>query len=299
MASVFMIFGMFLNLTPDIYAIDHPDPFQKITVACKVRVYFGQSTVMMYRWCMVAACFDRHACVSTNARLRNFSQVGVVYRTIAMIMIIWLLLPVHILIFYEVISGRCGANNISVALYHGIYTIITGNLLPVLAMLGCAIFIRRNLILRRERRRQLQTDEKNNNEHAQRTRDRQVFAMLLLQAIVYFITQTPWMIFLFYNAATIYVSNKSADRLAIERFVSAMCNTILYIFPSSSFFLYILASRTFREGLMTLLHFRVIRRFENTTNRVIPLEHHVFDRNYSRPVDTYAASGLPAISRNN
>ncbi|UJR32388.1 hypothetical protein I4U23_019850 [Adineta vaga] len=47
----------------------------------------------------------------------------------------------------------------------------------------------------------------------------------------------------FYNAATLNISNKSIDRLAIERFAVYLSELILIIFPVSSFCLYTMTSR--------------------------------------------------------
>ncbi|UJR11312.1 hypothetical protein I4U23_015493 [Adineta vaga] len=55
-----------------------------------------------------------------------------------------------------------------------------------------------------------------------RKRDQQIFAMLLFQIVVHMLTQTPWMVTYFHIAVTIYVTNKSADRAAIEQFISSM-----------------------------------------------------------------------------
>ena len=231
---------------------------------------------MMYRWCLTAACFDRYALTSFNARLRNFAAVHIAYRVIPVIIIVWLVLPIQTLVLFNLRGGQCGIlYDVGMSLYFSSYTIITGTILPVSIMIVCAILIRRNLALKRQRRRQLRNNEQNNNGHWERIRDRQVFAMLLFQTLVFVVTQTPWMILFFYTAVTISIINKSANRVAIEQFIDFIANMILLLFPALSFCLYTLASRTFRDELLKLLRCPVRRRRRIITNRINPLPNDV------------------------
>ena len=138
-----------------------------------------------------------------------------------------------------------------------------GSFLPVSIMVICALLIHRNLRRKRFRRRQLVTIEQNNDEYVERKRDQQIVRMLLFQALVFVITQTPWMLFNIYTTATIYVTNKSSDRMAIERFISFMADVMLFLLPVSSFYLYTLTSRTFRNQhqLTTIIHLNLTRKF--------------------------------------
>ena len=70
-----------------------------------------------------------------------------------------------------------------------------GSFLPVSIMVICALLIHRNLRRKRFRRRQLVTIEQNNDEYVERKRDQQIVRMLLFQALVFVIPQTPWMLF--------------------------------------------------------------------------------------------------------
>ena len=272
MVSVTMLITLLFGIVPSIYSLDHENPNTTFAAFCKSHSYILQMNSMMYRWGLTAACFDRYALTSTNVRLRNLATVRIAYRVIVVIMIIWLLLPIQMLVFFGLREGQCTfVYDIALSLYFSCYTIITGSILPVSIMIICAILIRRNLDLRRQRRRQIVNTEQTNNGNLHFNRDRQVFAMLLLQVFVYIISQTPWMLLYFYSAVTIYVSNKSSDRVAIERFISFMAETIFYLLPVSSFYLCTLASRTFRKELLKLLHYPVRRERRNAINRIIPL----------------------------
>jgi hypothetical protein len=63
---------------------------------------------MMYRWSLVVASFDRYATSSASVRLRNFARVHIARRVIPVIICIWLVLPIHVPIFYHLRIGGCG-----------------------------------------------------------------------------------------------------------------------------------------------------------------------------------------------
>jgi hypothetical protein len=125
-----------------IYSLDHDDPYTTNVVFCKMRTYVLQSSSMMYRWCLTAACFDRCILTLTNARLRNFATVRIARRVIAVIIIVWLLLPAQALVLFNLRGNSCGIlYSVAASLYFSCYTIITGSILPVSIMIVCTIFI--------------------------------------------------------------------------------------------------------------------------------------------------------------
>jgi hypothetical protein len=282
-----MLITLLMGVIPYIYSLDHENPYTTIVIFCKIRSYILQSNTMICRWGLAAASFDRYALTSTNASLRNVATVRIARRVIAVIIIVWLLLPIQVLVFFNLRQGRCGIlYDVGISLYFSIYTLIAGSILPVSIMIICAILIRRNLMLRRQRRREFANNDQSNNEHSHHKRDQQVFAMLLLQTVVYIVIQSPLMLLFIYSASTIYVSNKSPDRMAIERFLNFATELIFFLLPVLSFYLYTLASRTFRDELVKLLHCPVRRRQINVTNRIRPLTNDAPVRMNIEPVHT-------------
>jgi len=231
---------------------------------------------MISRWLIVGACIDRYTSTSASANLRRFAKVPVAYRTIIIITLLWLIIPIHIIIFYEIQSNVCAIfTNRVAAFYHSIYTIIMGGFLPILIMTACAIGIQHNLTLKRQRRQQQQNGpisdmQRMRNEHHQRLRDQHALSILFIQIAVYIVVTTPQVTSLLYAAVVRNIPNKSSDRLAIERFVSYLAELLVYLFPVSSFYIYSLVSRTYRMELVKFL--RKIR-FLNTGQdrvRVVP-----------------------------
>ena len=80
---------------------------------------------------MVVSSIARFTLTLSNARLKYFGKVLVAYRVIAVIVIVRLVFPVQIFVFFNLRGVRCG-----VSLYFSIYTITTGNVLPVSIMVS-------------------------------------------------------------------------------------------------------------------------------------------------------------------
>jgi hypothetical protein len=99
--------------------------------------------------------------------------------------------------------------------------------------------------------------------------------MLLAQAICYIGTTIPLMGMYFYNALTIYVSNKSNDRIAIERFAFYLSELINFLFPACSFYLYTMTSYIFRHELINMLCSTFGYLFVRNATRIEPVTNNI------------------------
>ncbi|CAF3226559.1 unnamed protein product [Rotaria sp. Silwood2] len=278
-ASVIMIISLCLGCGSLLYTLNNQDPNTTIRAFCKMRVYIMQSTFMMSRWMITIACIDRYALSSRSAYVRRFAQVHVARRAVAIIIGVWLLLPIHTIIFYEIreAAGICAiVYNRVAALYHSIYTIITGGILPPIIMITSTLLIRRNLAIKRDIHEQQAnvskaTTQETDHTRIQRTRDQNALAMLFIQVIVYCFVQAPQLIYTLYGAIASNVPNKSPDRLAIERFAFFFAELCVYLFPVTAFYLYILVSRTFRTELLNIVRTLFIMCFGRWNIRIMPM----------------------------
>jgi hypothetical protein len=240
-----------------------------------MRIYILQSTGMMYRWYLTMACFDRFALSSANVRLRNVAKVRVACRVVLVIVPVWIILPVHTLIFYSLKGGSCGIFvSIAAALYHSLFATITGCVLPVLIMATFSVLTHRNLILKQQRRQQNISQPpggRNRVHHLQRKQDQQVLLMLLVQVAIYAVSITPLMAFDFYSAVSLYIPNQSPEQLSIERFAEFVTETIAYLFPVLSFYLYTMTSHLFRDELVRLLRSVAAFRWYGNNHRIKPI----------------------------
>lgn len=270
-----MIINLGLGIGSSMYTLDHADPNTSILAFCKLRIYLSQFVSLTYRWSLTAACFDRFALSSTNTCLRDFARVQIARRVVGVLIIVWLILPVHTLIFYNLRAGACGIlYNTAAAVYHSIFTTMVSCALPSSIMFTCALLIRRNLTLKRQRQQLIvnpQRERRNEADHLNRARDQQVLVMLFTQVIVYVISVIPLMAIYIYTAVTFNISNKSIERISIERFAAFTAEAMIYLFPVSSFYLYTVSSRTFRNELIRLLRSAFACRWFINIHRIQPI----------------------------
>jgi len=235
-----------------LYTLNHVDPVGMVPIICKMRYYIVQSTGMMYRWFLTVACFDRFTLSVVDVGLRNFANVKIARRMVMGLTLIWLVLPIHVPIVYNIRGNICGIfDNIAASLYHSAFECIFGSILPILVMATCTLLVHRNLALKRQRC-QRNAPKAKEVEKIRSKRDQQVLIMLLVQMMFYVVTIVPLLSIYFYNALTIYVV-KPMSRIIIERFCSFLSEMINFLFPVCSFYLYTMASRMFRVELKTML----------------------------------------------
>jgi hypothetical protein len=248
-------------------------PIGYILAYCKLWFYLLQAIAMIFQWLLAAACIDRYALSSTNARLRRFANVHIARRVVAAITLICIISSIPLLVFYGLRTGICvNLYGYAASLYTAIFIIFNTYAVPVPIMIICTLRIRRNLANKRERRNFNieQQQRTNDREDRNRKRDQQALAMLFAQIFVYIILTTPWVIFSVYNAVAMNVPNKSVDRLAIERFMIYLVGLIISLFPTVSFYLYTLTSSMFRKELFIMLRSIFCCQCVTNQNRIEP-----------------------------
>jgi hypothetical protein len=151
------------------------------------------------------------------------------------------------------------------AIYHSLYVLIGGGILPTATMIKCTLLIRRNLAHRQQKRTCLSLIQKRRD-----SLNQQVLHLLFIQIICYNIFIIPQLCNLMFSIISSTSPNRSNKHRAIEKFIAFIAELILYLFPTTSFYLYILTSRTFRNELIQFLH--LIYRTICLKNRIIPTE---------------------------
>jgi len=257
-----------IGILPQIYALyNSPNPFTTISSFCKARSYLNQTSAMSCRWLLVMACIDRCISCSTNARIRRFSSVIMARRIVIIIVGVWWILPIHMPIFSVIQPPgniACSITNSGIALYHRFYTIIMGGALPTIISFICSLFIWRHF--QERRKRGLIIASNNEGDRKKRTRDQQILLMLFVQVVIFVISTIPFMSFNTYETLTQWITNKSADRKAIEAFCKTLTELLVYLI-TLSFYSNTLVSRTFRKELITL--FKLIMTCRRYRNRQI------------------------------
>ncbi|CAF2152216.1 unnamed protein product [Rotaria magnacalcarata] len=251
-ASVAALILFLVGMIPQFYALNHkPDPIFNQGF-CRGHSYVNQISAMLYRWFLTSACIDRCLLTSTNHYLRSFSTVRTARKWIILLSLIWCVLPIHLLIFLDVnVPGyiTCIIRKKGPAIYITSFTLITGVLSPSLIMLVCSAIIWKRLRSRQQRRKMTNINTKQSKEE---TRDAHVIITLFLQVIIYIVVTLPYTCYHLYLAATVSVTNKSGDHIAIELLIRFIAELSAYIHPAIAFYVHIFASKTLRRELMIL-----------------------------------------------
>ncbi|CAF1527606.1 unnamed protein product [Adineta ricciae] len=250
-SSIATLILLFPGVIPQIYALTNtPNPIFNQGF-CRARGYLTQMSAMLCRWLLTIACIDRCLLTSTNPRLRHLATVPIARKIVLLLFMMWLLIPIHILIFTDVrrigyISCMMSTN--ASAIYHTVYTILVGGILPPLIMVICTKVLWKSLQAKRQRQELTQIRQKKRE-----VRDAQILAMLVLQVFIFILFTLPYMMFNLYLAFTRSVMNKSADRLAIEAFLQLFTEITVFVHPSVTFYSNTLVSQTFRNELFILI----------------------------------------------
>jgi len=213
---------------------------------------------------MTMACIDRYMISSKNVYLRELANPRIAYSIMIKIVIICIILPVHNLIFLNIPTDYCVPSLGAFAFYHALFTFLFCAFLPTLIMIISAILIRSNLASKRARRnRNNYREDENGGVRLLNARDHQVLMMLSIQIIFYMISTIPWIIFLLYGTYLYYINNRSSDRAIRETFIMYVTEIILYLYPTLSFYIYTLTSKTFRTELVNIINKLFIHRYRS------------------------------------
>ncbi|CAF0870981.1 unnamed protein product [Adineta ricciae] len=253
-ASLMMMFGLLLGLIPHVYSTYYSNPVDKQSIPCKFRGYFSQSFTMMYRWLMTMACIDRYFSSSLNSHLRSLTNQRLANRIITIVILLWIILPLHNLYFLDIKDGLCTITRINFAIYHSFFTFSTGGLFPPLIMIVFIKLIHRNLVLKRKhRQRNVSQRRKSSTFRLLYSRDHQVLLMLFVQVAFYILTTIPWMIFILYFSLTYHPGSITTNRQIIQKFLRYFTEILLYLYPTLSFYVYTLTSKTFRRQFLNFI----------------------------------------------
>ncbi|CAF0900157.1 unnamed protein product [Adineta steineri] len=216
-----MLVAMNFGLISRIISAYQPDPQNIINAFCKARTYFGQSSVMSYRWMLTMACIDRYTSSTVNARIRNLANPHIASRVILIIVIIWIIVPWHNWMFLNINGSACVWTSSSVATYNSALVVTFGFIVPTTVMITCAVLINNNLRHKRKRRRNnVSTTVESQANRLLRARDRQTLLMLYVEISFYIICTLPWAIFT--TLTTLVLDENPIGAVGAQRLANAL-----------------------------------------------------------------------------
>ena len=242
-SACFNLIAINLGLVPTLYSLDHRDPAILSQFFCKGKVYAIHIVFNASRWLVVLACADRFAVCHKQARIRSRSSPRFAYRAIALVMCLWPLIALHVPIWQGIHAGGCGPFG-TYALGWGIYQFLIVGVFPPLLMTIFGMLTMKNL---RGIRFRLQIGANSGNFQLQ-PRDMSMIRMVSAEIVVY-ILSTIWnpISQLYLTISSSVVTDKSMARKQIEAFALYLAMSFLvYVNFCATFYIYMIASRSFR-----------------------------------------------------
>lgn len=134
-----------------LYSTDRIEPQHFSSAWCKIRSYLFHALLMLSRWYKMVACVDRAVMCSRRVWIRNLSDARTARRAILIITSAWLLIPVHLAVFFRIESNRCVPYSGLYAKLFSMYSIIISGWFPLMVMICFGLIAYRNLKQVREK----------------------------------------------------------------------------------------------------------------------------------------------------
>jgi hypothetical protein len=269
-ASMANIIVMIYYIIPTIHSAYNTPPENSNLIYCKLRLYIRNALLVISRCYLTLACVACYAQSSRNVRIRQLCRPIIIYRVVAIVPVIWFIIPLHIPLLTTIQNGKCLMWSSAAALYHSIYICFVAAILPTSLMIIFSLLAYRNLrqMTRNVRPVSIPTvgKEEGQSQNVEKMRlqqrDRQLSKMLFVQIVVYMVFTITYPVQTLYNAAILIIGeSKSLERTAIENFTLFITSGFLLNFYSAASFFVFLTSTAFRRELRQI--FAIILRRPN------------------------------------
>ena len=171
----------------------------------------------------------------------RFLSYRVVLKMIILTFFFWMILPIHLLIFYDIQISKNGTNHVcsnspgAYSTFLSFYSLLINGISMPLLMTIFGLLTLRNL---KHYRNQIHSNTIIILSQRRRKEEWSILRMLLIQLIVNVILSLPVTIYLFYSGLTQYIQ-KSSIRIFIENYIYNMSTLLQYINAAVSMCFYI------------------------------------------------------------
>ncbi|CAF1105006.1 unnamed protein product [Adineta steineri] len=252
--SIFGLMTANLGIAPLVYGLDHFNALNSSLALCRIRGYTIQVTAMCFRSTLILMCADRYALCSSRTSIRALCRPQIAYRSIGIVIIVWMIASFHLLIWESIENNICSIYGLYGQIL-SFYTLMFTGTIPILSMILINILIMKAL-------RQLRTRiQPINNTRQIRQRDIQFMKLMMIEVIVFIIcTTTHPLMFLYTNISNSIILNKTNERKQIETFLSFITmSVLLYMNYNTMFFVHSFTSKTYRMEVKEFI-LKIIRK---------------------------------------
>jgi hypothetical protein len=238
-------------------------------LACKLVIYFHQTSIPLSAYFIVLASIDRYCASSTNAHLRKFSNVKVTRWSILVVIILIMLFHMNTAILIDLRATDTFECHIRAdTLYKQVYSIMQIAFYAIVAPGLMALFG----IMTIYNTKRVHVIPTAMSRH--RRTENQLAGMLFLQVGTYIVLTIPASV-----AYLILVFPNTIQTTSAFYFARMTSQIFLYFSFATSFFLYLVSARTYRQELIQLVY-RILRlrganqiypTTNTITNTVVPI----------------------------
>ncbi|UJR38797.1 hypothetical protein I4U23_031462 [Adineta vaga] len=236
------------------------------SISCKLMIFFSQLTGPCAMTFLCLSAFDRWACTSRSARIRQLSSIHIARYIFPFPFLLWTLINIPYLIFCDVfplISSCIFTNELFARISIYFLAPIFSNILPLLILIIFSILTYQNIRVVTQIHVQQQPN---------RTRlsmwEQQMTRMMIIQTVLSILWTIPRCIFLIYSIATVDGrSMRNFDQIVMEFLIDQITLFLMSLNFASSFYIYFLSSSRLRTTI-----FQSIKRFLHLGNdQIIPI----------------------------
>ncbi|CAF1314205.1 unnamed protein product [Adineta steineri] len=234
------------------------DPSVSWSWFCKLKFYFVGFLLMLPRTYLALAGIDRYLMSISNQHRLSSRKVAV--KVIIITCLFWMIICIHIMIFYDVLTSSnglvhtCSSSPGAYSTFLSFYSVFINGLSMPLLMTIFGVLTVRNL---QRHRNQIQDNNTVGTFQRRKKQEYVILRMLLVQLIVNIILTLPVTFYLCYSGLTQY-TQKSSFRIFIENYTYNFFTLLQYISAAVSFYVYSFTSNTFRTELFYILsHFSI------------------------------------------
>ncbi|UJR32431.1 hypothetical protein I4U23_019893 [Adineta vaga] len=221
---------------------------------CKIRFYLFYILTANSRYNIIMASIDRYFASSQNVARRRYSSSKVALKIIIISSIIWSLIYIQVLIFYDINDDICQYQSGVYGMIFSIYISIDSGILPILLMVIFGVLTIRNI---HQSKRRIGINQASHVEqhirinHLSR-KDMQLYRMLINQLFLFIFLNLPNPCYLIYYSYTINAV-RPLIRLTIELFISNMTYVFIYLGFALTFANFLVSSDIFRRELQLFI----------------------------------------------
>lgn len=250
----FALFARVLYIGFDIQTIN------TILWYCKIYYYFFYVFVATARFFIMLASIDRYFASAEDIYWRSWSSPKIARRLIIISFIIWCLIYIQVLVFYDIHNNECSFRTGAYGIFFSVYLSIESGIFPPAIMLIFELLTLRNIRNSKRKTRPLTTVTTAGPipTSGMSKKDLQFSKMLFNQICLWLLLNILNPCYLFYRTITIN-NHKSVLRLTIESFINNISYLFIYFEFSLTFFIYTLSSPLFRREFNQIIRKKILR----------------------------------------